>query len=163
VNVQEVRRDDLIIGGLALLLVVDLLFLTWLSLGGNGFPPGRNYTATDAPDAWLGILAVISAVLIVLDVVIEQVSPQTAVPAIGGSRTATRLVLALVAGLFMGLKFLFHLGSVSNLGLGFWLGAVIVIALIYFAMRARTAALAAPHRRASPPSASSGSSGPPTS
>ena len=60
---------------------------------------------------------------------IEQVSPQTAVPAIGGSRTATRFVLALAAGLFMGLKFLFHLGHFSNLGIGFWIGAVLVIAL----------------------------------
>lgn len=151
-KLENVRRDDWLVGGLALLLVLDLLILAWFSfgatvtVGSTSISVGGSLTATDAPDGWLGVLAVISCVLLILDVLIEQVSPETALPAIGGSRTATRLVLALATGLFMGLKFLFHLGHFSNLGIGFWLGAVIVIALIYFAFRARTATLAAPPR-----------------
>lgn len=151
-KLENVRRDDWLVGGLALLLVLDLLILAWFSfgatvtVGSTSISVGGSLTATDAPDGWLGVLAVICAVLLILDVLIEQASPDTAIPAIGGSRTATRLVLALATGLFMGLKFLFHLGHFSNLGIGFWLGAVIVIALIYFAFRARTATLAAPPR-----------------
>jgi hypothetical protein len=152
VKPENVHRDDWILAGLALLLVLDLLLLAWFSfsasfsLGRTSVTVGGSLTATDSPDGWLGVLAVIAGILLVLDVLVEQVSPQTAVPAIGGSRTATRLVLALAAGLFMALKFLFHLGHFSNLGIGFWVGAVIVIALIYFAFRSRTATLAAPHR-----------------
>jgi hypothetical protein len=170
VNVDNVRRDDWVVGGLALLLVLDLLILAWFSFGGTvtvgstSITVGGSLTATDAPDGWLGVLAVISAILIIIDLGIEQLSPQTAVPAVGGSRTVTRLVLALATALFMGLKFLFHLGHFSNLGIGFWIGAVLVIALVYFAIQARNATLVAPRRAAGPPAPSGppGSSGPPT-
>ena len=53
-------------------------------------------------------------------------------------------MLALAAALFMALKFIFHLGNFSNLGLGFWIGPVLVIALVYFALQARNASSVAP-------------------
>ena len=34
-NVDNVRRDDWIVGGLALLLLLDLLILAWFSFGGT--------------------------------------------------------------------------------------------------------------------------------
>ncbi len=169
-NTDHVRRDDLIVGGLALLLVLDLLILAWFSFGGTvtvgstSVSFGGSLTATDAPDGWLGVLAVISSLLILVDLVIEQVSPQTALPAIGGSRTATRFVLALATALFMGLKFLFHLGHFSNLGFGFWAGAVLVIALVFFALQARNAGAvtAPPAPGPAAPTGPPGSTGPPT-
>ena len=169
-NVENVRRDDWLVGGLALLLLLDLLILAWFSFGGTvtvgstSISFGGSLTATDAPDGWLGVLAVISAVLILLDLLVEQLSPQTAVPAVGGSRTATRFVLALATALFMGLKFIFHLGHFSNLGVGFWIGAALVIALVYFALQARNATAVAPPRTTGPPAPTGppGSSGPPT-
>jgi hypothetical protein len=169
VNIENVRRDDWIVGALALLLLLDLLILAWFSFGGTvtvgatSISVGGSLTATDAPDGWLGVLAVISSLLILADLVIEQVSPRTAVPAIGGSRTGTRFVLALAAALFMGLKFIFHLGNFSNLGLGFWIGLVLVIALVYFALQARNASSVAPAGTSRPaaPSGPPGSSGPP--
>ena len=169
-NVDNVRRDHWLVGGLALLLLLDLLILAWFSFGGTvtvgstSVSFGGSLTATDAPDGWLGVLAVISSILILVDLVIEQVSPQTAVPAVGGSRAGTRFVLALATALFMALKFLFHLGSFSNLGIGFWIGAALVIALVYFAYQARNATAVAPPRRTGPaaPTGPPGSSGPPT-
>jgi hypothetical protein len=166
VNLDNFRRDNLVVGGLALLLVLDLLVLAWFSFGGTvtvgstSVSFGGSLTATDAPDGWLGVLAVISALLVLADLAVEQFSPQTAVPAIGGSRTMTRFVLAAATGVFMALKFLFHLGNFSNLGVGFWLGAVIVGALIYFAMHARHATGLVPPAQAGP-AAPTGSSGPP--
>jgi hypothetical protein len=169
VNVENVRRDNWIVGGLALLLVLDLLILAWFSFGGTvtvgsaSISVGGSLTATDAPDGWLGVLAVLSSILILLDLLVEQLSPQTAVPAVGGSRANTRFVLALATALFMALKFIFHLGSFSNLGIGFWLGLIIVIALVYFAYQARNATTVAPRRAGPPaPTGPSGSSGPPT-
>jgi hypothetical protein len=169
VNLDNVRRDDWLVGGLALLLVLDLLILAWFSFGGTvtvgstSISFGGSLTATDAPDGWLGVLAVISSLLILVDLSMEYISPQTALPAIGGSRTNTRFVLALATALFMGLKFLFHLGHFSNLGIGFWLGLVLVIALVYFALQARNASSTAPSGTSRPaaPTGPSGSSGPP--
>jgi len=172
VNLDNVRRDDWVVGGLALLLVLDLLILAWFSFGGTvtvgstSISFGGSLTATDAPDGWLGVLAVISALLVLVDLVIERVSPQTAVPAIGGSRVMTRFVLVCATAAFMALKFVFHLGHFSNLGIGFWIGLVIVIALVYFAMQARNAATRVAPRPAGPPTPTGpagppGSSGPP--
>jgi hypothetical protein len=166
----NVRRDNVIVGALALLLLLDLLILAWFSFGGTvtvgstSISFGGSLTATDAPDGWLGVLAVISCVLILFDLGIEQLSPSTAVPAVGGSREMTRFVLALATALFMGLKFIFHLGHFSNLGIGFWIGAALVIALVYFALQARNATtVAAPRHRPAAPTGGSGSSGPPAS
>jgi hypothetical protein len=167
VNLDNVRRDDWLVGGLALLLVLDLLILAWFSFGGTvtvgstSISFGGSLTATDAPDSWLGVLAVISAVLVLVDLAIERLAPQTAVPAVGGSRVATRFVLAAATGVFMALKFLFNLDHFSNLGFGFWLGAVLVLALIYVAMQARHAAGLAPRRPTAPTGPPPGSSGPP--
>ena len=164
----NVRRDNVIVGALALLLLLDLLILAWFSFGGTvtvgstSISFGGSLTATDAPDGWLGVLAVISCVLILFDLGIEQLSPSTAVPAVGGSREMTRFVLALATALFMGLKFIFHLGHFSNLGIGFWIGAALVIALVYFALQARNATtVATPRQRPAAPTGGSGSSGPP--
>lgn len=165
-NLDNVRRDDWIVGGLALLLVLDLLILAWFSfgatvtVGSTSISVGGSLTATDSPDGWLGVLAVISSLLILFDLGIELLSPGTAVPAIGGSRANTRLVLALATALFMGLKFLFHLGHFSNLGVGFWIGAVLVIALVYFTLQARNATAVAPPTTTAP-TGPPGSAGPP--
>jgi hypothetical protein len=137
-NTQNVSQDDWIIGGLALLLAIDLLVLPWFSLSVQigGFSVGGDLTGTDAPDGWLGILAVVAAVGVVVDLALERLSPQTSVPVIGGSRATTRLVLAGAAAGFVALKFLFHIGHVGDLGFGFWLGAVIAAGLVFMAFRA---------------------------
>jgi hypothetical protein len=169
VNMDNLRREDWIIGGLALLLVIDLLALPWFTFGGGSVSgislPSIDFTATDTPDGFLGILAVLAALAINADLAIERFSPDTQLPAIGGSRQTTRLVLAVAAAVFMGLKFLFHLSHFSNLGWGFWIGAVLVGALVFFAMQAHQAARAAPSAPAAPAGRSgrAATSGPPAS
>ena len=135
-NLDNVRRDDWILGGLAVVLIIFLVAFPWFSLGFG--PINIDLTGTDAPDGWLGVLAVIALAAAVADLAVERLSPQTQVPAIGGSRTSTRLILVAAAAGFMALKFLFHLGHVGDLGWGFWLGAVIAAALVYVALRANT-------------------------
>jgi len=171
VNWDNVRREDWIVGGLALLLALDLLILSWFSfpslsitIGSTTIGASGSLTATDAPDGWLGILAVIAALLVILVLALERLSPETEVPAIEGSRTTTRFVLAGAAAVFMALKFLFHLGHFSNLGIGFWLGAGLVGALLYFTAQARNAEGVASSRPAEPPAQAgrAGSAGPPS-
>jgi hypothetical protein len=156
VNLEHVTRDDWIVGGLALLLVLDLLILPWFSLGGSvsvggaTITFGGSLTATDAPDSLLGVL-------VIADLALERLSPQTQIPSVGGSRTTTRLLLAGAAALFLALKFLFQLSHFGDLGFGFWLGLVLTAALVYVAIQARAgaplvpSAMSMPSRPAAPP------------
>ena len=155
-KVENVTRDDWIIGGLALLLVLDLLFLPWFSVGGTitigtaTVSVGGSLTATDAPDAWLGVLGVLATVLVIVDLGIERFSPQTQLPVIGESRAVTRLVLVIAAAVFLALKFLFQIGHFSDLGFGFWAAVVLMAGLLYFAVQARNADPVATARPAGP-------------
>jgi hypothetical protein len=135
-NSGSFSRDDLIIGGLALLLAIDLFFLPWFDVsGGLCNIVSCTSTATGDPDAWLGILAAIADIALIADLAIERLSPQTALPNIGGSRTTTRLVLAgIVAGLLL-LKFLFQISHFSDLGFGFWAALVLTVALVVATLR----------------------------
>ncbi len=140
-NLDNVSRDDWILSGVALLLVIDLLFLPWFTTAVLGV--SLSTTATGDPDGWLGVLAVLAAVALIVDLGIERFSPGTALPNIRGSRTETRFVLACVAALFVVLKFLFHI-HFSYFGSGFWAAVVLTIALVYFALQARKAGAMTP-------------------
>jgi hypothetical protein len=168
VNLDNVRRDDWIIGGLALVLIIDLVSFPWFSLGGGSVGgislPSFDLSGTDAPDGWLGILAVIALIALIADLAIERFSPQTQIPEIGGSRTMTRFVLAAAAAGFMALKFLFHIGHIGDLGWGFWLGALLAIGLVFLAMQARAGSSGTsirPTRTSTPVSGGPAAGGPP--
>src|SRR5579862_7170309 len=133
-KLDNIARDDWVLGGIALALIIDLLLLPWfdLSIG----PISLTSTATGAPDGWLGVLATMAAVAVLADLAVERLSPQTTIPAISGSRTTTRFGLSLVAALFVALKFLFHI-HFSLFGIGFWLGVVLTAALVVVTARVR--------------------------
>jgi hypothetical protein len=127
-RLDELSKDDWIIAVVALLLAIDLLFLPWFSV------LGFSFSATDSPDGWTGILAVIASIAVLADVLIERLSPQTTLPNLGGSRTATRLRLAAAAAIFVALKFILHI-HFSLFGFGFWAGIVLAAALFYATLR----------------------------
>ncbi len=134
-NVENVSRDDWVLGGIALLLVIDLLLLPWFSITAG--PLSVSFTATDDPDGWLGILAVLVALALIADLAIERLSPRTTVPALYQGRTYTRFILACLTALFVALKFLFNV-HFDLFGFGFWAAVVLTIALVYLALQART-------------------------
>ncbi|HTU98679.1 MAG TPA: hypothetical protein VMF14_22700 [Solirubrobacteraceae bacterium] len=138
---DSVSRDDWILAGLALLLIIDLLFLPWFSISFSVGPVSASatLTATDAPDGALGILAVLSAVLLIVDLGVERLSPGTALPNIGGSRTQTRFVLACVTALFVALKFVFNI-HFSDFGFGFYAAVVLTAGLVWVAFQTRSGA-----------------------
>ncbi len=137
-NFDSVSRDDWILAGVALLLVIVLLFLPWFSVSITIGPisASATATATDSPDGWLGILAVLTAIALIADLGVERLSPGTALPNIGGSRTQTRFVLACVTALFVALKFLFHI-HFSDFGFGFYLAVILTAGLVWVAFQAR--------------------------
>jgi len=136
-KLESFSRDDWILGGVALLLLVGLLAFPWFSISFGPFT--ATSSATGSPDGWLGVLAVLVLAALIADLAIERLSPGTAVPNIGGSRTQTRFVLALVAALFVALKFLFHI-HFSYFGWGFYAAVVLTAALVWLANQARTSA-----------------------
>jgi hypothetical protein len=121
-------------GGVALLLIIDLVFLPWFSLG------PFTVTATGAPDGWLGVLAVLSVVALLVDLAFERLAPNTQLPSLSGGRTQTRFVLAAVTVVFLALKFLFNIHW-SLFGYGFWGAVILTAALVYLTVQARTPAL----------------------
>lgn len=133
-NFSDVSRDDRILAGLALLLIISLLFLPWFSLSFG--PISVTATATDAPDGWLGVLAVLGAILLIADLAVERLSPGTTVPNIGGGRAQTRFILACITALFVALKFLFHV-HFSWFGFGFYVSVVLTVALVWVALQTR--------------------------
>jgi hypothetical protein len=135
-RLDELSRDDWIVGGLALLLAIDLLFLPWFSGTATYLTITVTFTATatSAPDGWTAIIAVLASLAIVADLLIERLSPATALPNIGASRTSTRFALAAIAAGFVALKFLLHV-DFSNFGFGFYAGVVLVAALVYVTRR----------------------------
>jgi hypothetical protein len=132
---DSIGREEWIFGGLGLLLVIDLLALPWFSFSIGPF--SASLTATDAPDGWLAILAVLAAVVAIADLGVERLSPGTALPSIRGSRSETRLVFAALAALFVALKFLFHI-HFSLFGFGFWVAIVLAAGFVVLARRLST-------------------------
>ncbi len=158
-NLQNVTREDQIVGGLALLLAIFLLILPWFDLSVGPF--SASFSATSAPDGWLGILAFIAALAIVADLAIERFSPQTQIPALN-TRANTRFILAVAAAAFVVLKFLFHI-HFSLFSWGFYVDVIVTAALVYFAMQVRNATAsvgggprARPVATPPPPTASTG-------
>ena len=136
-NLENVSREDWIVGGLALLLAIFLLVLPWfdISLGPFG---SATFSATSTPDGWLGLLAFIACLAVVADLAIERLSPQTQVPMLN-SRAHTRFVLAAAAAAFIVLKFLFHI-HFSLFGWGFYVDIITTAALVYVALQVRNGA-----------------------
>lgn len=134
-KLEVLSRDDWVLAGVGLLLVIDLLFLAWFTVSFDGF--SASSTATGSPDGWLGVLAVLTTVAVVADLAIERFSPATNLPAIAGRRTETRFVLACVTAALIALKFVLHV-HFSLFGFGFYAAVVLVVVFVYIALRART-------------------------
>lgn len=137
-NTTNFTRDDWIVGGVALLLIIDLLFLPWFDITAGPF--SLTLTATDAPSGWAGILAVLAAIALIADLAVERMSPQTTLPSVGGSRGQTRFMLACVVALFVFLKFIFNI-HFSDFGFGFWAGVILTAGLVYVALQARSGSI----------------------
>jgi hypothetical protein len=150
-DLSKLSRDDWILAGIAFLLVIDLLFLPWFdyTVGLGAFAVSATFSATGFPDGWLGVLAVLCALAIIGDLALDRLGTGQ-LPTIGGSRASTRLVLAWATAVFLGLKFIIH-AHFSLFGFGFWAAAVLTIALLVVALRARQHEVARPARRPTSP------------
>ncbi len=155
-NLDNVSREDWIVGGLAALLAIVLLFFPWYSIS-LGLLGSVDRSATSSPYAIWGLLALIASLAFIADLAVERLSPQTTLPAISDSRAETRLAIVGAITLFLVIKFVAHIG---DFGWGFYFSVVVLIALIYFALQARAADTGVSARPMATP-ASAGTAPPP--
>jgi hypothetical protein len=136
-DLSRFTREELILAGAAILLVFDLLFLPWFEVTiGLGSPElTTSSPGTGAPDGWLGVLGVLASLALLADLALERLT-YAKLPAIGGSRGATRLALAILAAACVALKFLLNV-HFSLFGIGFWGAVVLAAALVALAARER--------------------------
>ncbi len=121
--------------GCALLLLIDLLALPWFEISVDGL--SFSSTATQEPDGWLGVLAVLGCAVLLGYLLVERLSPQTQLPVIGGSRATTRLLMAAVTAGLIALKFILHI-HFSLFGIGFYIAIILVVGLVVYAERLRS-------------------------
>jgi nicotinamide riboside transporter PnuC len=142
-HLERLSAEDWLLVAVAAVLIFDLLVLPWFSfgatinVGSDSISIGGSLTAVDAPDAWLGVLAVLSCAFLIADLGFERLSPDTRLPSIAADRETTRYILACVAAGLIVLKFLFHIGRFGELALGFWLGLLLIAGLVAMTRRLR--------------------------
>lgn len=133
-DLSKITRDDWLVIGGGMLLLIDLLFFPWHheSASFGAFSVSASQSATSAPDAIWGVLALLVTVVVVVDLALARFSPLTQLPTTQLGRGMTRCVLAGVALLLLCIKLLAH---TSYLGFGSYLGLVLAITVLVGAYR----------------------------
>jgi hypothetical protein len=115
-DLAKLRRADWMVLGGGVVLVIGLFAFAWYSVG------GFTAAATSSPYAIWGILALIVAIVIVIDYALALFSPQTQMPTTKYGRDLTRLAACALLLLLLLIKFLAHIGS---FGWGFFVDVIL--------------------------------------
>jgi hypothetical protein len=125
VDFSKLSREDWMVGGGSLLLIIDLLFFAWHSYSFG--PVSVDSSGTGAPDGIWGVLALIVAIVVLGDLLLARFSPETQIPTTQLGRDLTRAAAAGFALLFLLIKFVSNTGSSA---FGCWLGLVLGIVVV---------------------------------
>jgi hypothetical protein len=125
VDISKLSREDWMVGGGALLLIIDLLFFAWHSYSFG--PVSVDSSGTGAPDGLWGVLALIVAIVVLIDLGLARFSPATQIPTTQLGRDLTRAAAAGLGLLFLVIKFISNTGSSA---FGCWLGLVLGIVVV---------------------------------
>jgi hypothetical protein len=131
VDFSKLSREDWMVGGGGILLILSLLIFGWYSypsvtVDGTTLG-GGSIAATSAPYAIWGILALIVTIAVVVDLSLARFSPATVIPTTNLGRDMTRTAAAGVVALVLVIKFFAHVG---NFGFGFVLDVVLTIIVV---------------------------------
>jgi hypothetical protein len=129
VDLSKLGRDDWLVGAGGILLIIDLLFLPWHHESATllGATVSASQSATSAPDAIWGVIALLLTLAVVVDLALSLFNPQTRVPTTQLGRPMTRCAVAAGAIFFLLLKFFAH---TQYLGVGAYLGFILAIAVV---------------------------------
>jgi hypothetical protein len=150
VDFSKLSREDWMVGGGAIVLIIDLLFFAWhsYSLGPLG---SADFSGTGSPDSIWGVLALIVTILVLVDLSLARFSPQTVLPTTQLGRDLTRAAAAAAGLLFLLIKFVSNTGSSA---FGCWLGLVLGIVIVagaWLNAQGRTTPMAATRTPSDPP------------
>jgi hypothetical protein len=128
-----VTRDDWIVGGLGLALLIIVLAVPWWhrAPAASGAIVPESRPAVQAPYAWAAVVAALALLALLIDLGMQRFLPQVKVPTLRDGRTM-RLIYAVIAAVFLVLKFLLH---PHNLAFGVILALIFGIALLYAALQ----------------------------
>ncbi len=118
---SKLSREDWMVGGGGIALILSLFIFAWYS--GTGY----SFAATSSPYAIWGILALIVTIAIVADLALARFSPATAIPTTQLGRDMTRAAAAGLVALFLVIKFFAHVG---DFGFGFVLDLILTIVVV---------------------------------
>jgi hypothetical protein len=129
VDLSKMRTPDWILGGCALVLIIDLLFFPWHKISYSFFGVSDSVTRSgvESPNAFWGILALLLAVAVIVIIVLRRLTtvqlpdlPISWADALFFGSIATLAVLLLKLVL-----------ETSSLGWGCWLAILLAAGMVY--------------------------------
>jgi hypothetical protein len=143
VDLSKMRTPDWILGGCALVLIIDLLFFPWHKvdidfgpLGGDSF----TRTGIESPNAFWGILALLLAIAILAVVIVRRLTTAK-LPDLPISWSDAVFYAAIAALALLVLKLIIETDS---LGFGSYFGILLAAGMVYGAYAAKQADSTAP-------------------
>lgn len=118
---SKLSREDWMVGGGAIVLIIDLLFLSWHSYG------PFDAVGTDSPGSIWGVLALLATIVVLVDLALARFSPATQIPTTQLGRDLTRAAIAAVALLFVIIKLI---DNTSYLAYGTWVGLILAVVIV---------------------------------
>jgi hypothetical protein len=122
VDFSKLSREDWMVGGGGILLIIFLFVLPWYSV--DGF----SEAATSSPYSIWGILALLATIVVVVDWALAAFSPQTQLPTSPLGRELTRAAVAGFAVLMLLIKLIAHTG---DWGIGFYIDIILSIVVVF--------------------------------
>jgi hypothetical protein len=122
VDFSKLSREDLMVGGGGLLLLIGLLAFPWFSVS---YASVGSYTAvaTDSTGGIWAILALIILFAVIVDLGLARFSPETVLPTSKFGRELTRSFAVALIVLLMLIRVIAHTG---NWGWGFFVDLILL-------------------------------------
>ena len=134
---KKLSKLDWWIVGAAAALVIDLAALPWIDVSIG--PVSYTSAGTGSPDGFLGLLALLAALGVAVDLLLARFMPSMRIAALERfGRTKSRLFGAAAALLLLVLKLVLHLHP-SYLGVGCWIALALAAVLTVFSYRSLNA------------------------
>jgi hypothetical protein len=121
VNFSKLSREDWMVGGGGLVLIVGLLVFPWFSDTVFGY--AYSTEATDGPGMGWAVIAVVILFGVVLDLGLARFSPVTTVPSTKYGRELTRAFAVALIVVLMVIRVLWHVG---DWGWGFYVDLILL-------------------------------------
>jgi hypothetical protein len=123
VDFSKLSREDWMVGGGGLVLIIGLLAFPWFSISAGAFG-SFSYAATSASGGIWAVLALIVLIAVLADLLLARFSPATQIPTTQLGREMTRAAAVGLVALLMLIKLISHTG---NYGWGFFVDIVLLI------------------------------------